>query len=120
MKRVVSGLRESLVKCIMAHGRVEGTHEGRKYSPEGVNVKAPGNAADSKIHGKRSVQGGIKKDMPPWYEDNGQGIGEEDVAVNDQTKRKKYHVSEMDADWDNTAFDVAPAHETGRKYTKLI
>ena len=58
--------------------------------------------------------------MPPWYEDNGQGIGEEDVAVNDQTKRKKYRVSEMDADRDNTAFDVAPAHETGRKYTKLI
>jgi len=114
MKTVVSGLRENLVNCIMAHGRVEGTHEGRKYSPEGVNVKAPGNAADSKIHGKRSVQGGIKKDMPPWYEDNGQGIGEEDVAVNDQTKRKKYRVSEMDADWDNTAFDVAPAHETGR------
>jgi len=83
MKRVVSGLRESLVKCIMAHGRVEGTHEGRKYSPEGVNFKAPGNAADSKIHGKWSVQGGIKKDMPPWYEDNGQGIREEDVAVND-------------------------------------
>jgi len=41
MKRVVSGLRESLVKCIMAHGRVEGTHEGRKYSPEGMCSETP-------------------------------------------------------------------------------
>ena len=74
---------------------------------------------DSKIHGKRSVQGGIKKDMPPWYEDNGQGIGEEDVAVNEQTKRKKNRVSEMDADRGNTAFDVAAAHERGRKVYQI-
>jgi len=62
MKTVVSGLRENLVNCIMAHGRVEGTHEGRKYSSEGVNVTAPGSAEDSKKDmGNGQFKGALRK-----------------------------------------------------------